>query len=108
MGVVFKKWVWLAKFLQTEPPLKNPGYAPAGVWYFGALRQLLVEPKAQILIKLLNICFLDNTDLVQLLIHSTKKTFGANMSKKWGGGGSCPPAPPPPPPTHTHTTVVPM
>ena len=28
MGMVFKKWVWLAKFLQAEPPFKNPGYAP--------------------------------------------------------------------------------
>ena len=27
LGVVFKKWVWLAKYLQTEPPLKNLGYA---------------------------------------------------------------------------------
>ena len=28
MGIVFKKWVWLAKFPQTEPPLKNPAYGP--------------------------------------------------------------------------------
>ena len=33
-------------------------------WYFHALRQLLVQSEAKILIELLNICFIDNTDLV--------------------------------------------
>ena len=28
MGVVFKKCMWLEKFPQTEPPLKNHAYAP--------------------------------------------------------------------------------
>ena len=26
-GCGFLKWVWLAKFPQNEPPLKNPAYA---------------------------------------------------------------------------------
>ena len=33
MGVVIKNWVWLAKFPQTESPLKNPAYAPGPVLY---------------------------------------------------------------------------
>ena len=71
--------------------------------YFRALRQLLVQSE---LIELLNICFIDNTDLVLWLTYCMKKYFlylGANMSKKCvcmcvcvcvcggGGGGSCPP-----------------
>ena len=65
--------------------------------YFRALRQLLVQSE---LIELLNICFIDNTDLVLWLTYCMKKYFlylGANMSKKcvcmcvcvcvWGGGG---------------------
>ena len=59
-------------------------------WYFRALRQLLVQSEAKYLIELLNICFIDNTDLVLWLTYCMKKYFlhlGANMSKKWGGGG---------------------
>ena len=37
---------------------------PEMFWYFHALRQLLVQSEAKILIELLNICFIDNTDLV--------------------------------------------
>ena len=33
-GLFFKKWVWLAKFLQTEPPLKKFGLRPC---YFAIL-----------------------------------------------------------------------
>ena len=32
--------------------------------YFRALRQLLAQSEAKIMIELLNICFIDNTDLV--------------------------------------------
>ena len=37
---------------------------PEIFWYFRALRQLLVQSEAKILIELLNVCFIDNTDLV--------------------------------------------
>ena len=31
LGMVFKKWVWLAKFLQTEPPLEKSWLRPCVV-----------------------------------------------------------------------------
>ena len=40
MGVVPNKWVWLAKFPQTEPPLKNPAYATAYVCCYLSFSQV--------------------------------------------------------------------
>ena len=51
---LFSRGVW-----RHAPPLP-----PESFLYFCALRQLLVQSEAKILIELLNICFIDNTDLV--------------------------------------------
>ena len=57
--------------------------------YFCALRQLLVQSKANFLIELLNICFIDYTDLVLWLTYCMHEELhlGCKCDQKVGGGG---------------------
>ena len=80
------------------------GHAPKNfLGCFRALRQLLMQSEAKIMIELLNICFIDDTNLVLWLTYCMKTSFRVQACPKsgggGGGGGSCPPAPPPPSPT---------
>ena len=66
------------------------------------------------MIELLNICAIDNTDLVLWLTYCMKKSRVQTCPKSgWGGGGQLPPGPPSPTPVppdpsgsnHPHSSV---
>ena len=86
------------------PPPPPPPPPPQNFWgYFHALRQLL---ETKILIELLNIYFIDNTDLVLLLTCMLHEEIFSPFKvqtcpKKYGGGGGEGQSPPSPlPATH--------
>ena len=65
-----------ATFMISYSLGRSGGMPPENLfWYFRALRQLLVQSEAKFFIELLNICFIDNTDLVLWLTYCTKKSF---------------------------------
>ena len=89
-----------------SPPPPPP---PTNILVFSCSETASGQSEAKILIELLDICFIDNTDLVLWLTYCMKSSiiYGANMSKSGGGGGGGggAVAPLPCPPPFSYTTV---
>ena len=65
--------------------------SPRKFWYFRALRQLLVQPVAKILIELLNNLFYTKYRLGAVADIKSFLDLGCKHVQKVGGGGSSPP-----------------
>ena len=94
MYIIISGYMYFSRVVWGHMPQKNFGL-------FLSQRQLLVQSEAKILIELLNICLIDNTDLLAYCMKKEIRFFSSFIGCKhfqkcgvgWGGGAVSPLAP---------------